>query len=361
MISWLDLEQNNDREIFRRIWMNSLHRRPHDHPDYLELIRPENYHSAIVVYRQAESATIYYPFHWTRIGSHQAFANQSEDMFHMVSPYGYGGPIYEGNAENKDECTSAFNSLLAKELEDRKIISEFIREDIFGERMVTRTQGNRFQQQMNVVVRLQRSDDEIWRKYKAKVRKNVNRARSSRLRVEFDPTGRCVDGFLSIYEDTMRRKNAARAFFINKEKFINMNQGMMNDNALLYAHVYKENRIVSTELILLSRDTMYSFLGGTLVDAFEMRPNDFLKHQLILWGREHGYQWFVMGGGVTPNDGIFQFKEAFDPGSIWPFYTACYIHNRDKYDLLIRCRHDYEKRQGNNWSPRNDFFPAFFS
>ena len=55
-----------------------------------------------------------------------------------------------------------------------------------------------------------------------------------------------------------------------------------------FFHVLSEGRVVSTELVLVSAEHAYSFLGGTLAEAFEVRANDLLKHEIIRWAKQAG-------------------------------------------------------------------------
>jgi lipid II:glycine glycyltransferase (peptidoglycan interpeptide bridge formation enzyme) len=236
-----------------------------------------------------------------------------------------------------------------------------VREDIFASRLARRSKGQVLAQQPNVVVRLKRSSDEIWRTYKPKVRKNVSRAKECGLRVVFDGAAEYLDSFLRVYYETMQREDASKSFFISHKRFVDLGNTLGSDGGLLYAHVFDGDDCVSTELLLLSNDTVYSFLGGTLTSAFDKRPNDLLKHEVILWAREKGFEWYVLGGGITAGDGIFKYKASFDPGSIFQFNVRRVIHNKVAYDSLTLKRFLYEKERGNDWCPRSDYFPEYLS
>jgi len=247
------------------------------------------------------------------------------------------------------------------EVARRGVVSEFVREDIFQERLALRNIGERYQQQPNVIVRLNRPTEQIWREYNPKVRKNVTRARQHELRVVFDDSGARLDQFLSVYYETMARNVAAKSFFMAREKFELLSRTLGASNGLTYVHVLSGEQVVSTELLLLSTDTIYSFLGGTLATEFDKRPNDLLKHEVINWGRQRGYKFFVLGGGIRPGDGTFIYKKAFDPESIYPFFVRRVLYNPDEYNVLIERRQQYEEKLGNTWQPQGNFFPAYLS
>ncbi len=88
-----------------------------------------------------------------------------------------------------------------------------------------------------------------------------------------------------------------------------------------------------------------------------MRPGDLLKFEVINWGRASGKKRFVLGGGHTPMDGIFQYKQAFAPDGIEPFYIGKQIFNEEQYNRLIA-----RKRELNPaWTPSESFFPQYRS
>jgi GNAT acetyltransferase-like protein len=360
-LQWFDLADLRDRAAYHKVWLESTVKRPHDHPHFLEMMKPAFCSPMAAVYQHSPVSRIVYPFNSCCLNELPAFSDIRERLMHLVSPYGYGGPLYEGVPSEYEKASLVFEELLNSELIRRGYVSEFVREDIFRERLAARFSGQLIEQQPNVVVRLGRSDEEIWRTYKAKVRKNVNRAREFNLRVEFDPAGLYLEDFLRVYHETMQRTNASEAFIIHEDRFLSLTQTLGRDGGVMYVHVFDDDAIVSTELLLLSQDTIYSFLGGTLDTAYAKRPNDLLKHEVICWGKNNGFKWYVLGGGVTPSDGIYCYKEAFDPYSIFPFYVRRNVINGDAYQMLIGKRLCYENVMGNNWVARPDFFPEYLS
>jgi len=358
---WLDFSVVNERNKYHNAWIESLSKRPHDHPGFLEMMKPALYRPFAVIYQHSSSSRIIYPFYCCCLKDFPAFSDLNTSYMHMVSPYGYGGPLYEGLQSEHQETSIAFEKIFNDELSKRDFVSEFVREDIFSERLAIRSSGTLVEQQPNVVVRLQRSDEDIWRTYKAKVRKNVNRANEFLLNIKFDRDGEYLAQFIEIYYETMKRTAASKNFMIPEEKFRNITETLGHEGGVMYVHISDGERIVSSEMLLLSPDTIYSFLGGTLEGAFEKRPNDLLKHEVVQWGRKNGFKWYVLGGGLTPLDGIFRYKQAFDPESIFPFYVRKNIVNPDIYQSLVAKRCSFESGVGNNWIARPDFFPEYLS
>ncbi len=232
-----------------------------------------------------------------------------------VSPYGYGGPFLAG-APNLD----AFVADLLAWMREARLLTGFVRASL-GVTLPDPGAVEGYEALHladNVVVDLGRSPEEQWRTYEHKVRKNVNKARRHGLQVEVRDSFADLDGFLGVYHQTMQRRGADEGYYFDAEYFGRIGAEMAG--SFWVADVLDEDgRTVSTELVLTGERTCYSFLGGTIADAFPMAPNDLLKHAVIEHAAACGLRGFVLGGGYQPGDGIFRYKKAFDPAGVVPF------------------------------------------
>ena len=72
-----------------------------------------------------------------------------------------------------------------------------------------------------------------------------------------------------------------------------------------------------------------------------------------------GKQWFVLGGGFEPHDGIFQYKRGFAPHGVTAFHVGWKIHDEQRCNRLIEARRRYGQHSGQDWLPRLNFFPPY--
>ena len=281
----------------------------------------------------------------------EPWADVSEEGSDVTSPYGYGGPFRWGEV---DEV--AFWLDLHRWAEAQHVVSGFARLSLFADELLNFTGGEHINAP-NVVRDLEMETDALWMDYEHKVRKNVNRARREGVRVEVDAAGSRLEDFLAIYSGTMDRRGAASSYYFDREFFLALTRNL--DGQFLFFHALHDGEVVSTELVLVSATRIYSFLGGTRAEAFELRPNDLLKHEIILWGQRAGKQAFVLGGGYGGPDGIFRYKLSFAPKGEVPFRTGQIVFDRSAYDRLVAVRSAWEARGGRQWQPRPGFFPAY--
>lgn len=264
--------------------------------------------------------------------------------FDLSTPYGYGGFWIEG------EGYEAVNKAYDEYCRDNGFVSEFVRFHLFS-KYQKHYNGICETRTHNVVRMLDIPHDKMLMDFEHKVRKNLRKASNAGLEFEIDTTGERLDDFLDIYYETMNRANAKKNFFFSKEFFKELNKMIGN---YIYIYILHEGKVISTELVLYGPENCYSFLGGTKRDYFHLRPNDFLKYQVINWAKEKGLKRFILGGGYGKDDGIFKYKKSFAPNGIYDFYIGKKIFDIEKYKKLIEIRSEEQ-----NFDKNNLFFPVY--
>lgn len=332
-------------------WRSSPEREPFAHPEYARLFARALDWVVCLAWRGREGG-ILLPLVVRPLEAEPWFGGP-DGAVDAVTPYGYGGPWAWGVAPRE---AAAFWQELRRWAEGSRVVSAFARLCLFPEESVPFPGAVREHSQ-NVVRSLRLSEEELWRDYAHKVRKNVKRARSHGLAVEVDREGRRLSEFTEIYWQTMERREARQSYFFPAEFFATLCRRLQECCALF--HVLQGDRLVSTELVLLSGSSLYSFLGGTRAEAFELRANDLLKHELIRWGMEQGQRRFVLGGGYERDDGIFRYKLSFAPTGTVPFRVGQMVLDEGLYRALVRRRREWEAQRGREWTPGPIFFPAY--
>jgi hypothetical protein len=264
--------------------------------------------------------------------------------FELSTPYGYGGFIIEGS-----DYISVSHEYI-KWCKENNIINEFVRFNLFSDHIFQYI-GDVSTMAKNVVCGLSPEWDDIWFDFAHKVRKNYNKAVKSGLELRVFDGKRDMTEFLSIYYSTMKRNNAREKYYFNKNFFSVLNR--MEDN-IIYFDAVIDDVTVSTELVLYDNFAAYSFLGGTYAEYFDLRPNDFLKVEIIKWAKQKDLHKFVLGGGYSSNDGIFEYKKAFAPNSLYDFYIGKTVFDEKVYDNLINIR-----KKDATFNIKTDYFPVY--
>lgn len=277
-----------------------------------------------------------------------------EKYFDIVTPYGYGGPKAE-NVVDITKLMDAYKKAFAAYCKEKHYICEFIRFHLFDNVDVRKNfYGETLHLLDNVVVDTTGEyDTKIWMGYEQKVRKNVKKALKNGLEIIIENNTNHLDDFLNIYNSTMDRNNAEDYYYFKADYFKRIEE-LLPEN-FMYFHVVKDGKVVSTELVLCSEKYAYSFLGGTLTEYYEFRPNDFLKNEIIKWCNQKGIQKFILGGGYHKDDGIYKYKRGFTKDDDVPFYIGKYIFDEDLYNKAIECR----KKADASFDTETKYFPAY--
>jgi hypothetical protein len=351
-VTFWDAGDPQDRAAWLAAWNAWPEREVFAHPGYGELFARDHDKFMCAFYADGSDVHVLYPFILRPIdGPLIAGASQHD----MISPYGYGGPYTWGAVKSNDTGDyfwAAVNAWAAS----HNVVSEFIR---FGLRpeMFLSYPGHSVTRTTNIVRRLDVDDETLWMSFDQKVRKNVNKARRGGVTVEVDLSGLKLDEFLRLYEGTMDRRQARSDYYFGRGFFQALIDGLPGQFA--FFHATQAGEIVSTELVLISQTSVYSFLGGTDSASFADRPNDLLKYEVMLWAKSHGKRSFVLGGGATSGDGIERYKRAFAPKGDVDFSTGQRILDESAYERLTDGREKEFAEANRDWPAESQFFPAY--
>lgn len=349
-----DADRPQDREQWIELWQSWPEREVFAHPDYLRLYR-DNTNRAMAACLARPEGCVLYPFLLRDLQAEDFWGKEACPAFDIVTPYGYGGPFAWGERE-REPAAESFWKHWEEWAVSKGVVCEFLRLSLFPETMLFYP-GEVEKKSSNVVRELESPLETIWMDFAHKVRKNVKRAQKEGVNVEVDLEGRYLDDFLRIYKDTLDRREAKDTYYFSPQYFESIVQNLSGQYALF--HAYCRGKCVSTEMVLVSRNNIYSFLGGTHASFYPARPNDMLKHRIISWGQEQGKKHFVLGGGYEPEDGIYKYKLAFAPHGAVSFYVGKRIFLPETYLELIEARKTFERQRGNHWTPTPGFFPEY--
>ena len=340
-----------------KTYQNFINKLQCDNPFYKvrvinSFLKRENDIFHYFVYTKNDIPILIMPFYLREI----YINDELTSYFDVCSPYGYSGPFYNDTLQK--ECLSEFWSAVDEWYTDNNIVSEFIRfclkenHHFYSGKLIptlTNIKGCILEEKLQ------------WKGFKQKVRNNYRKAIKNNLKATIANKEKINENtilaFFNIYTSTMKRKNASKQYLYPLSYFKRFIKE--NIDICVIALIYKENIAISTELILLSNDTMYSFLGGTLEDYFYARPNDFLKIEVMKWARKHEIKHYVLGGGINDNDNLYKYKKSFFPlDKDIIYYTGKKIINKNVYDKLLNKKLKNIKDAAKENSC-NNYFPEY--
>jgi len=300
-------------------------------PEYYEVQERHGKGTAQCFVIENEKGMLLYPFLLNSIVP--LGFDLADEYCDIEGAYGFNGAI--SNAQDTDLLKS-FHELFSEYAGYKGIIAEFTRfNPVLRNHSISSHLDIVFANQ-NISLNL--DHDNFWfDDYEHATRKNINKAIRNGLTVSFfhgdEVIDEWLDHFYSIYIDTMVRNKAEQFYFFDRSYFDMLIKNMKN-NVLLF-FTMKEGTPVSTELVLYNTNIAYSYLGGTISEYFPFRPNDILKHSIILRLKDHGVKRYCLGGGIKPGDSLFKYKRSFAKNGIIDFFIGKKIYREDIYNKLV--------------------------
>lgn len=317
---WLE-ELENVKELYPDL---------HYWPEYCGLFRDWG-EARLFIYREG-SASVIYPFLLRKVNLIPWLKGRlEEDLYDITSPYGYGGPLASTKADRS--ILDNFYRCFSNYCERNNIITEFIRfHPLLGNHRLLEGHVEVERVSSVVYIDLTGSDEDIWSGYARNNRKNIKKAYREGLEVVLEETPAHFNDFKSIYHHTLLRNQADQFYYFN-DRFYDYIHVKLKGN-FIYAHTLKGDRVISTELLLYNKTYIHSFLGGTLEQFYEVRPNNILKHEVVKWAKAKGIKYFLLGGGYRDGDGIFRYKCSFTRNGRLDFYVGKKLHNHKAVSIL---------------------------
>lgn len=276
--------------------------------------------------------------------------------YDVSSFYGYSGPLFNNKITDND--LHCFWHLSDSWYEKNKVISEFQRFNLSGN--YKHYSGVLKPTLQNVIGKILPNEEEQWNAFPPKVRNNYRKAIANNLEAKIfheDISDTIIETFHEIYISTMERNMAENNYFFSLNYFKNLISSNPDNTMLIL--ICKDDIPISTELVMLNKNTLYSFLGGTISDYFNLRPNDFLKMEVMKWGRLNGYKNYILGGGRNNEDSLYKYKKSFFPNTDDViYYTGRKIINEKVYEKLatLNLKNNYKI---NELDITNEYFPLY--
>lgn len=270
-----------------------------------------------------------YPFVKRNLGRLTG-AERLSSLHDIVSLYGRGGVVGTPGALRN---VGSFYESLAAYFRENSVICSFDRfHPILGNEACVSLVTKVMDVGGFVVVDLRPEMNEVESSFKSSVRKDLRKGERNGVTCIVESNGKHLKDFLDIYYQTMSRNEASDFYYFSDEFFETLCKVLVGQFHFFYAMV--DGCIVSCELVLHHGKYCHSFLGGTRKESLALCANPILKREILSFCKQLGCEYFLLGGGQAPNDGIFNFKKAYAPEGIRHSYVGGTCWDPETYERL---------------------------
>lgn len=252
--------------------------------------------------------------------------------FDLVTPYGYGGFLLEG--DDYAELTKHY-TLYNKE---HNIVSEFVRFHPLLQNALFPT-GIYDTHLAGDTVTIDLTDADSILNNLTSTRRNEIRTllKNTDLTIHHGTSKPVLDSFITIYNSTMDESEATPYYYFNKPFYENLLADLKNQATIFYVTLGSE--IISAAIMLFCNHNMHYHLSGTKRGFNHLSPAKLLLYEAARWGSANGYREFHLGGGRgAKRDSLYKFKKSFNKHGDRDFHTGKAIFDSEAYDKLVNIR-----------------------
>ena len=296
---------------------------------------------------------VLYPFLRRRLADVPWLQDDFSGLDDVSSAYGYGGPLIGAEAGQRPSLLSEFRAAFGSWCAAEGIVSEFVRfHPLLHTEEDMRPHLKLMPANETVLCRVGARPEDHLAAMNAATRRNVAKAQRAGLRFSVESTDAAYDGFLDLYLQTMRRRQAESFYLFGPSYLADFRELLGQGQALLA--VWHEERMVAAALFLRSPCFAHYHLGGSAADALGLRPNNLLFFEAMNWAGRQGVTEVHLGGGYRGggDDELLRFKSGFSPERS-RLYTGRAVHLREAYDRATR------RRAAKGPGTASGFFPAY--
>ena len=276
-----------------------------------------------------------------------------DTVFDMVSPYGYGGFLLDGqvNEDNLKKLQEEFTELMRQE----GVVCNFTRySPVLKNAIPMKNIFNVIDLGKTVAMDLS-SEKIIWDNIIGKCHNKIHKAERNGLVVHHtNDNFSLFKTFMEIYKETMDHDDATDYYYFSEEFYRSIHEDLHDEYELFYVEF--EGKIIAMAIMLFSNGYMHYHLSGSLVEYRNMAPTNLLLYEAALWGCSKGLKLLHLGGGVgSGEDSLYVFKMSFNKNSNYQFSISKDIFDEEKYKELVAIRKGCDE----SFNMESSFFPLY--
>lgn len=292
-----------------------------------------------LLYYEDEKSRLCFVVMINDIADMQIFENIliKKKYFDMETPYGYGGPIIEGDFD--EICKERFMCELIRFCEAKNIITQFVRFHPLYQNQIFLNGICEIRSTKETIVIDTSFVDIINQNMDSKNRNMVRKAKKLGVTIISD-NGERIDDFIRIYESTMDKNNAGKYYYFERSYYEYLKMEMKNNVIFFYACLGEE--IISAAIFFFNDNYMHYHLSGSMLEYRHIPVTNLLIYEAALWGCERGIKFLHLGGGVTAVDSLFGFKKQFNKNGYLPYFIGRNIFDESIYNKLLQKRKEVD-------------------
>ncbi len=238
-----------------------------------------------------------------------------------------GGPLIENN---DNEILLAFLDFYKKNKPFAIYTQIRNFNDISTGKTIFEEQKFNFEEHLNILVDLKKSEEELWKDVHTKRRNEIRRASK--------------EG--TIFENSTSEIELNNAYLILQEVYNRAKlplpkmthfKALFDNNSLKLFIAKNDNKTIGCMLCLAHKGILFDYYAGAYSAHYSKYPNDLIPWEVFLWAKNNHFTQFDFGGAGKPNVeyGVREYKKKFG-GELVNFGRFEYAHFPFLFSILSR-------------------------
>jgi serine/alanine adding enzyme len=218
-----------------------------------------------------------------------------------------GGPVVENNdKEIAEQLISVITAMAKKKAIYTQFRNLFDTKDYYKKYL---SQGYEYQEHLNILINLEKQEDELWEGVHSKRKNEIRRARREGTYFEVIDSS---DALIPIYTILEAVYKKAGLPLPEIKYFISIHHALGPDIFRIFTAKH-DGKIIGAMYALCFNGTIFDWYAGANSDYLDKYPNDLIPWEVFLWGKQNGFKRFDFGGAGNPDVpyGVREYKKKF--------------------------------------------------
>lgn len=266
------------------------------------------------------------------------FPIEGSQKFEATSPYGYAGIFVDPSLS--DEQVAELWSATVELLRELRVVSLFLRFAPFDDVSALRSgllPGLTVRKVSETILVPTPNEEGIWAGMRGRARTAIRKAEATGLTASFriaEPADLAQSSpFRELYESTMSRVDAAPSYFFPQEYYDDLLNGL-GESLKICTVSGPSGDALAACLVMADEDTFHYHLSGSDPEGARAGANNLLIWELLRAAVADGKSRVHLGGGVSPGDSLYRFKDSFGGDSV-EFRVGSAVIDEAEYGRLV--------------------------
>lgn len=191
-----------------------------------------------------------------------------------------------------------------------------------------------YEDHLNILVDLQKTQDELWKDVDTKRRNEIRRAIREGTIFEADTSLVTLYKCYNILVEVYQRAKLPLPQLSHFEALLQENSE--NEGLKIFVALYEE-KVIGCMFCLACGDTLFDYYAGAYSIFYKKYPNDLIPWEVFKWAKENGFKHFDFGGAGKPDVpyGVRDYKKKFG-GVLVNYGRFEKIHFPLLYSMVLR-------------------------